>query len=66
MAMTLHLNVGWVETDGQYGTSDVITFDSDDLTQKQWDTLVDLPEGERISYVEAIMKGENLDEWEER
>jgi hypothetical protein len=65
MTLRLVLNTGWVETDGSYGVSDVILFDQNDLTDSQWETLVNLHEGERISYVEAIMNGEPLDEWEE-
>lgn len=65
MAFKLLLNSGWVETDGSYGVSDVILFGPDDLTEKQWETLTNLSDGDRISYVEAIMKGEPLDEWED-
>jgi hypothetical protein len=65
MAFVLHANASWVETDGSYGTSDVITFDSDDLTQEQWDRLSDMRDSDRMGYVYAIMAGEPLDEWEE-
>jgi hypothetical protein len=64
MAITLHANKGWVETDGSYGFGDVITFDEDDLTQDQWDVLERLSDTDRIEYVQAIMAGEPLDDYE--
>ena len=65
MAMKVYKNVSWVETDGSYGTSEVILFDYDDLTEEQHETLSNLSDRDRLDYVQAIMSGESLDEWEE-
>ena len=65
MALSLHTNTAWVETDGSFGVSDVILFDPSDLTDQQWETLGDLRDSERLDYVNAIMAGEPLDQWEE-
>ena len=64
MAMKLYKNVSWVETDGSYGTSTVILFDYNDLTEEQHETLSNLGDNSRLDYVQAIMSGEPLDEWE--
>ena len=53
----------WVDSDGGYGFGDVIVFDSDALTDKQWETLEQLRDNERIEYVEAILTGKPTTEW---
>ena len=65
MALKRYTNASWVETDGSYGTSDIILFDYDDLTEAQHDTLSNLSDRDRLDYVQAIMSGEPLHEWEE-
>jgi hypothetical protein len=64
MAFVLHQSTGWVDTDGSYGVSDLITFNEEDLTSFQWQTLSELSDNDRIEYVSAIMNDEPLDEWE--
>jgi hypothetical protein len=66
MAITLHTNKGWVAEDGSFGNGDVIIFDADDLTSKQWDTLSELNDYDKLSYVNAILSGNPLDEWENK
>lgn len=63
MAMTLY-NSGWISPDGIWGVGDIILFDELGLTEKQWDTLNVLDGRDAFEYVEAIMAGEPLDEWE--
>jgi hypothetical protein len=62
--MELRENIGWVSTDGSYGVSDVVLFNSDEITDEQWDTIEGLSDPHRIEYVQAIMAGEPLDKWE--
>jgi hypothetical protein len=58
-------NVGYVTYDGHYGAeADLLMFDSNALTQKQWDTLGELNDNSRYEYVEAIFNNKSLTEWE--
>ena len=58
-------NVGYVTYDGHYGAeSDLLMFDSNALTQKQWDTLGELNDNSRFEYVEAVLNNRSLTEWE--
>lgn len=48
--------MAWVTNDGEYnGSSLVLAFDVDDLTQKQWENLEDMADVDRYDYVEAIL-----------
>jgi hypothetical protein len=42
----------------------LITFDSAQLTEKQWDTLAELSDYDRIEYAMAVIAGDSLTEWE--
>lgn len=58
-------NVGYVTYDGHYGAeADLLMFDSNALTQKQWDNLGELDDNSRFEYVEAIFNNKSLTEWE--
>lgn len=63
MAYEIKGQTAWVDTDGSYGFGDVILFDPSELTDKQWDTLEVLSDGERIEYVEAILNKKPTTEW---
>jgi hypothetical protein len=54
----------WVCEDGSYGSGFVLTFDMNDLTEEQWETLGELSDTDRIEYVQAILDGDDLSEWE--
>jgi hypothetical protein len=55
----------WISEDGSWSSgNELLIFDGDLLTDKQWDTLSDLPDSERIIYAMAVINGEDLDEWE--
>jgi hypothetical protein len=58
-------NTSYVDADGSYGTGALITFDDNDLTDQQWETLSELRDNDKYDYVYAIMSGEPLDEWED-
>ena len=45
--------------------SDIVTFNHRALNKHQWEVLEELPDYERIGYVLAILRGEDLRYWEE-
>lgn len=49
------LNQSWVTADGEYGEGAFITFDPDEVTEEQWDRLVEMSDGSRYDYVSAIL-----------
>jgi hypothetical protein len=57
-------NIAYVDGDGSYGVGAIALFDSNRLSDEQWETLANLPDGERIEYVVAILDGEDLKRWE--
>ena len=57
-------NIAYVDGDGSYGVGAIALFDSSRLSDEQWETLANLPDGERIEYVVAILDGEDLKRWE--
>lgn len=63
MSYEIKGNTCWVDSEGGYGFGDVILFDSDSLTDKQWETLGELSDSSRIEYVEAILYGKPTTEW---
>ena len=57
--------VAFVTFNGEYGKdSDLLVFNDNDLSGKQWDTLGELEDNSRWDYVQAIMNGKDLTEWE--
>jgi hypothetical protein len=57
--------VSYVTADGTYGTGDIILMREDALTDEQYERMTDMRDNDRFDYVNAIMSGEPLDEWEE-
>lgn len=57
-------NIGWVSEEGSYGWGKVVLFDPDLLTRRQWDTLDELGDSDKLPYVEAIVNGDDLSRWE--
>ena len=55
----------YVTADGTYGTGDIILMREGALTDQQWETLTEMRDNDRLDYVNAIMSGEPLDEWED-
>jgi hypothetical protein len=55
---------GYVTEDGNYGGDIVLVFEHDALTQEQWDRLGECSDYDRIKYVQAILNGDDLSEWE--
>lgn len=56
--------VNWVTDDGSYGHGDVITFDPDDLSDRQHGIYDELDDDYKFDYLEAILNGDSTDEWE--
>ena len=58
-------STAWVSEDGSFSyNNQLITFDPDLLTEKQWETLDELADSERIEYTLAVIEGDDLSEWE--
>jgi hypothetical protein len=62
--MQLIINRSWIADCGSYGTGDVIVFDDDALTDEQYERLQELRDNDKFDYVNAILSGEPLEEWE--
>ena len=54
MAMEIHEDKAYVDMDGSYGQG-VVVFDSDELTDEQWEKLTDMHPADRAVYVVAII-----------
>lgn len=57
--------MGYVSKYGNWGAEDVLVFEDTELNGKQWDILDMLPDSEKWNYVQAIIDGLDLSEWEE-
>ncbi len=57
--------MAYVSEYGNWGQEDVLVFDPTLLTEKQWEILDTQVDRDKMSYVKAIINGENLDYWEE-
>ena len=58
-------STAWVSEYGGWArNTQLITFDHNDLTKEQWDTLETLSDYDRIEYVMAVLDGDDLTEWE--
>jgi hypothetical protein len=51
-------NNAWVTADGDYGQGLFASFHPNDLTDDQWDNVVNLHENARYNYVVAILTGD--------
>ncbi len=56
--------MAYVSQYGNYGAERVVFFDIGDLSIAQWDTLGELPDHDKMLYVNAILNKEPLDRWE--
>jgi hypothetical protein len=51
-------STAYVTADGTYGEDDIIVFHPTDLTEGQWDTMVNMQACDRLNYVQAILEGD--------
>ena len=66
MSYTHNSNTAWISEDGSYSAgNELITFDGDELTDRQWEILSELSDSERIIYAIAIIDGQDVSEWED-
>lgn len=66
MSYTHNSNTAWISEDGSWsGGNELITFDYDELTDKQWELVAELPDSERILYAIAVIDGQDLTDWEQ-
>lgn len=58
--MYLHMPepVGWVTDKGEFGTNNMIIFNNDMLTERQWNIVDELHESNRLLYVLAVVTGD--------
>jgi len=56
--------MAYVSAYGNYGAERALFFEISDLSVAQWDTLGELSDSDRLSYVDAILNHEPLDRWE--
>lgn len=57
--------MAYVSEYGNWGTERVLVFDYTDLSHKQLQILDELPDLDKLDYVDAILRGEPLDRWED-
>lgn len=57
--------MAYVSAYGNYGSERILVFNDFDLTTQQWQTLDELPDNDKMSYVDAILNNEPLDRWED-
>ncbi len=57
--------MAYVSEYGNWGREMLLVFDDTLLTERQWEILDTQTDRDKMSYVKAIMNGENLDYWEE-
>lgn len=50
----------WVATDGSYGGGEPLVFDSNKLTDEQWERLTDMADGDKYAYVKFIIEGHDM------
>ena len=65
MAIKLEYRINWVANDGSYGNGAVITFDNDDLSDRQHDVYNSLGDEDKFLYAQALLNGDPTDEWED-
>lgn len=66
MSYDFNSSVAWISEDGSYSAgNELITFDGDLLTDKQWEILSCLSDSERIIYAIAVIDGQDVSEWED-
>lgn len=56
--------MAYVSEYGNYGAERALFFEITDLTVFQWDTLQELPDHDKLPYVDAVLNKEPLDRWE--
>lgn len=57
--------MAYVSEYGNYGAEDCLSFEITDLTIAQWDILGELPDHDKMPYVNAILNNESTKKWEE-
>jgi len=57
--------MSYVTADGNYGSDEVLVFPYNTLTEQQWEQLNQMHESDRLPYVEAIINGEDYQQYED-
>jgi len=56
--------MAYVSEYGNYGGEAVLTFEHNDLTLEQWETLGELGDSDKLPYVLAILSNQPTEKWE--
>ena len=59
--------MAYVSEYGNWGSDgeEILIFKNSDLTESQWENLEYLTDSDKLTYVKAILAGEDVSEWEE-
>jgi hypothetical protein len=60
-----HGELLYVTADGNWGSDAMVIVDINALTDEQNEVLADLRDSDKMSYVTAVVNGDDLSEWEE-
>jgi hypothetical protein len=59
-------DVAYITGDGDYtANGEILVFDASELSREQWAIVGDLPETERIIYVQKVLDGEDTTDYED-
>jgi hypothetical protein len=60
MTYEYHSQKAYISADGSYSAcEDTLTFDTDALTEKQWQVVDQLPDSMRMEYALAVLDGDD-------
>lgn len=59
--------MAYVSEYGNYGADgeELLIFKDADLASSQWENLSALPDSDKLPYVQAVLSGADLSDWEE-
>ncbi|CAB4149272.1 hypothetical protein UFOVP536_67 [uncultured Caudovirales phage] len=58
-------DVAYVSSTGEYNSkTEIIIFEGNELTKEQWAIVAELPDSEKVIYVQLVLDGEDTEEYE--
>jgi hypothetical protein len=57
--------MAYVTEYGNFGSEEFLYFDTLALNDRQWITLIELPDSDKLPYVRGVITGEDVSEFEE-
>lgn len=55
--------MAYVSEYGNYGAERILVFDSGDLNEEHWNILSELPDHDKLPFVDALLNNEPTDRW---